>query len=67
MKKRLIIKKDIKKAYSQDLQIENENIKFEEEKPDIDKLPDEIFEILGEVVSFIEVTNKLEENKNENK
>lgn len=66
MKKRLILKTDIKKAYSQDLQESNLDLNQDLEKPDIDKVPREIFEILGEVVSFIEITNKLEENKNEN-
>lgn len=67
MKKRLIVKTDIKKAYSQDVQESNLDLNQDLEKPDIDKVPREIFEILGEVVSFIETTDKFEEEENENK
>ncbi len=67
MKKRLILRKDVKKAYSQDLEVKKDTLNIRENKPDIDKLPDEIFQILGELVSFIENTNKLEESINENK
>lgn len=67
MKKRLISRKDITKAYSQEQEkpILEENIDSPIE--DVEKLPKEIFEILGEVVSFIETTNKFEGDKNENK
>lgn len=67
MKKRLIPRKDIRKAYSQ----EEENPKFDlgpdSPRSNVNKLPKEIFEILGEVLSFIETTNKFEGDKNENK
>ena len=66
MKKRLIPKKYIKKAYSLDTQQQNIDIKNESSIEDIDKLPKEMFQILGEIVSFIENTDKFEGDKNEN-
>lgn len=67
MKKRLILRKDIKKAYSQDLEEPKLDLNIDSPKLDIDKLPKEIFEILGQVISFIETTSKFEEEENENK
>ena len=59
MKKRLIPQKYIKNAYIKDLpklELEKQAIGKKEEV----KLPKEIIEILGEFISFIENTNKLE-------
>lgn len=67
MKKRLILKKDIKKAYSQDREGSRVDLDIDSSKSDIDKLPKEIFEILGEILCFIQTTNKLEEDQHENK
>lgn len=67
MKKRLIPKKAISKAYSQEEQRADLDLNIGSPESDVDKLPKEIFEILGEVLSFIETTNKLEGDKNENK
>lgn len=67
MKKRLIPKKYIKKAYTQDIESQNVDINTDSHVEDIDKLPKEMFEILGEVISFIENTNKFEGDKHENK
>lgn len=67
MKKRLIPRKDIAKAYSQEQEKPKLELNTDSPRSDIDKLPKEIFEILGEVLSFIETTNKFEGDKNENK
>lgn len=68
MKKRLIPIKDITKAYTKEQKKPELEINMDSPNEDVDKLPKEIFEILGEVVSFIEITNKFEEdNNNENK
>ncbi|MBU5428206.1 hypothetical protein KQI41_17575 [Tissierella pigra] len=63
MKRRLISRKYVEKAYIKDEVNENAlNEETIEEK--VDKLPKEMFQILGEVISFIEKTNKLEGDKN---
>lgn len=67
MKKRLVPKKHIQRAYTKDLSLEDLNIKEREKTEDIDSLPKEMFEILGQVISFIESTNKIEGEQNENK
>lgn len=67
MKKRLISRKDIKKAYSQEVERPKLDLDIDSPMDDIDRLPKEMFEILGEVISFIENTNKFEGDKNENK
>lgn len=67
LKKRLIPKKDIQKAYTKDLSFGDIELDKRDTKDDIDILPDEIFEILGQVISFVEKTNKLEGDINENK
>lgn len=67
MKKRLISKKYMKKAYTQDLQNLEMDISLESIEDKVDKLPEEMFQILGEVISFVENTNKFEGDKNENK
>lgn len=67
MKKRLVPKKHIQKAYIKDLTLEDIDIREKEKKNNIDSLPKEMFEILGQVVSFIENTDNLEGDKHENK
>lgn len=67
MKNRLITKKYIERAYTKDLSLEDIDVNQRESKEDIDSLPHEMFEILGQVISFIENTNKLEGDNNENK
>jgi type III secretion system FlhB-like substrate exporter len=67
MKKRLILNKNIKKAYTQELETKDLDLNLESQAESIDKLPKEMFQILGEVISFIEITNKFEGDKNENK
>lgn len=66
MKKRLISKRHIEKAYTQDSQKADMDISLESIEDKVDKLPTEMFQILGEIISFIENTNKLEGDKNEN-
>ena len=67
MKKRLIPRKDIAKAYSQREEGPKLDLNMDSPLKDVEKLPKEIFEILGEVLLFIESTNKFEGDKNENK
>ncbi len=66
MKLRIIQKKQIKRAYEKK-KIGGEIISREDRKKDvIDKVPDEMFLILKETLSFVEKINVEEEN-NENK
>lgn len=68
MKKRLISFKTIEKAYTKEETNSDIDVKVESIEERIDKLPKEMFQILGEIVSFIENTNKIEGDKNhENK
>lgn len=63
MKKRLISRKYIEKAYTTDAENQDMDLGQESIEERIDKLPKEMFQILGEVISFIENTNKLEGDK----
>lgn len=66
MKLRIVQKKQIKRAYEKK-KISEEIISREDRKKDvIDKVPDEMFLILKETLSFVEKINVEEEN-NENK
>ncbi len=68
MKKRLISRKHIEKAYTIDILNHDIDLNLEPIEERINKLPKEMFQILGEVISFIENTNKFEGDKNhENK
>ena len=67
MKKRLISQKNIEKAYKADILNQDADLELEPIEERIDKLPKEMFQILGEVISFIESTNKVEGDKHENK
>lgn len=62
MTKRLISKKQIKKAYTKELEYYKDEPK-EKSKKKLEELPDEIFQILGQVISFIEDRNKFEGEK----
>ena len=64
MKKRLISRKHIEKAYTTDILSQDIDLNLESMEEKIDKLPKEMFQILGEVISFIENTNKVEGDKN---
>lgn len=66
MKKRLIPKKHIEKAYINN-KGQDANLNLEDTTEKIDKLPKEIFQILGNVISFIENTNIIEGDNDENK
>ena len=67
MKKRLISKKNVELAYTKDLSLDHIDLETREIEDDIESLPQEMFEILGQVISFIENTNKLEGDNHENK
>lgn len=67
MKKRLIPKQYIKKAYTKGDEKQDLNMDLEPMVEKIDKLPKEMFQIIGEVISFIEKANTIEGDKNENK
>ena len=67
MKIRLISKKQLKKAY-EEKKIENKiDVREELAMKNIEKVPKELFQILGETLSFIENVNKMEGEKNEDK
>lgn len=66
MKKRLISRKHIEKAYTIDILNHDIDLNLEPIEERINKLPKEMFQILGEVISFIENTNKFEGDKHEN-
>lgn len=67
MKKRLISRKDIERAYTLDM-VEDMDLDTETIAEKVERLPEEMFQILGEIILFIENTNKFEGEKvNENK
>lgn len=67
MKIRLVTKKQLKKAY-EEKKIENKiDVREELAMKNIEKVPKELFQILGESLSFIENVNKMEGEKNEDK
>ena len=67
MKIRLISKKYVKNAYEK-REVANK-IDIEEELgiDNIERIPKELFQILGETLSFIENINSMEEDKDEDK
>lgn len=67
MKRRLISKEYIKEAYTQDGNGPNIELELLDRKENLDKLPKEMFHILGDIVSFIENVNKTEGENHENK
>ena len=65
MKIRLVSKKQLKKAYEKK-KIENKiDIKEELAMKNIEKVPKELFQVLGETLSFIENVNNMEGDKDE--
>lgn len=72
MKIRLVSQKQLKKAYSKNkivnkMDLNEEMIKDELAINNVEKLPKEMFLILGETLSFIDKVNKIEGDKNEDK
>jgi len=67
MKIRLVSKKQIKKAYEKKKVGSKIDIKEELAMENVEKVPKELFQILGETLSFIENVNKMEGEKNEDK
>lgn len=73
MKKiRLVPQKQIKKAYGRSRPIKKASLNEEVIKEElglnhVEKIPEEMFSILGETLSFIDKVNKMEGNKNEDK
>lgn len=62
MRRRMFVPKDIiKRAYRNDIEIREEVIEEETVVEKVDKLPEELFKVVGKVVSFIEVSDKMEE------
>ncbi len=67
MKIRLVSKKHIKKAYEKK-DIKNKiDLKEELGIENIERVPKELFQILGETLSFIENVNNMEGKKHEDK
>lgn len=67
MKIRLISKKQLKKAYEKKKVANKIDVKEELGMKDLERIPKELFQILGETLSFIEKVNKKEEEENEDK
>jgi type III secretion system FlhB-like substrate exporter len=67
MKVRLVSKKHVKKAYEKKSNEHKMDLKEELGIGDIEKVPKELFQILGETLSFIESVNNMEGDKYEDK
>ncbi|NLY76622.1 MAG: hypothetical protein GX080_00855 [Tissierellia bacterium] len=67
MKIRLVSQKQIKKAYTRRSTPTSLDLKESFQMDNLDKLPKEMFQILGEFLSFIEYVNNKEEGSHENK
>ncbi|NLV76550.1 MAG: hypothetical protein GX023_06155 [Tissierellia bacterium] len=67
MKIRLVPRKQIKKAYEKKKQEGNTQLKKELGIENMEKVPKELFQILGETLSFIENVNNMEGKKDEDK
>ena len=67
MKIRLVSKKHIKNAYEKKKNENKIDIKEELGIENIEKIPKELFLILGETLSFIDDINNIEGDKNEDK
>lgn len=63
MKIRFISKKQIKKAYKENNLQSNIDLKEELKLEDMEEVPEELFQILGETLSYIAEINKDEEEK----
>lgn len=67
MKIRLVSKKQVKNAYEKKKNKSKIDLKEELAIENIEKVPKELFQILGETLSFIENVNNMEGEKHENK
>ncbi|MCF6460139.1 hypothetical protein [Clostridium sp. Cult3] len=67
MKIRLVPQKYIKEAYEKKKQEGNSQLKKELGIENVEKVPKELFQILGETLSFIENVNNMEGEKDEDK
>ncbi len=67
MKIRLVPRKYVKKAYEKKKQEGNVELKKELGIQNVEKIPKELFQILGETLSFIENVNNMEGDKDEDK
>lgn len=67
MKIRLVSKKQVKNAYEKKKHKNKIDLKEELAIENIEKLPKELFQILGETLSFIENVNNMEGEKHEDK
>lgn len=67
MKVRLVSKQDIKNAYEKKKISNQVDLKEEEITEKVEKVPKELFQILGEALLFIENINNMEGKKDENK
>ena len=67
MKVRLVSKKHVKNAYEKKKNKSRIDIKEELGMENIEKVPKELFLILGETLSFIENVNNIEGDKDEDK
>lgn len=63
MNRRLVTREVVEKAYKRDLDYYEENTIKDEREDNLDALPDEMFQILGKLVSFIEKSDKIEGEK----
>lgn len=67
MKIRLVPRKYVKRAYEKKKQEGNVDLKKELGIENVDKIPEELFQILGETLSFVEDINNMEVDKDEDK
>lgn len=67
MKIRLVSEEQIKKAYKKGNIQSNMDLKENLGVENTERIPEELFKILGETLSFIDKINKKEEDKDENK
>lgn len=65
---RFISKRNIEEAYrrEEDLDKESLDIREEDHLEKIDRIPEETFEIIGKVVSFIQLADSIKGEKDEN-
>ncbi len=66
MKKRLISRKYVEKAYTKEFSNLEIDLNNRPNKEKLHRLPKEMFQILGEVIQYIENINKIEGDKDEN-
>jgi type III secretion system FlhB-like substrate exporter len=67
MKIRLVSKKHVKNAYEKKNNRSKIDLKEELAIENIEEVPKELFQILGETLSFIESVNNMEVDKDEDK